>query len=97
MAGILFSYALWHTGSLWWGVGFHMAWDWGQSFLFGVPDSGALSAGRLFATHAAGRTLLSGGVDGPEGSLLLIPVFLLMFLAIRMQPRGAQPPVEPLP
>ena len=95
LAGILFSYALWHTGSLWWGVGFHMTWDWGQSFLFGVPDSGTLSQGRLFETHAVGRTLISGGMDGPEGSLLLIPVFLLMFLAIRLQPKGVQPPVEP--
>ncbi len=94
IAGILFSYALWRTGSLWWGIGFHMTWDWGQSFLYGVPDSGTLSQGRLFATHAAGRTMLSGGVDGPEGSLLLLPIFLLMFLVIRLQPQAGQPPVE---
>ena len=38
-AGVLFSYALWRTGSLWWGIGYHMTWDWAQSFLFGTPDS----------------------------------------------------------
>ena len=97
VAGILFSYALWRTGSLWWGIGFHMSWDWAQSFLFGVPDSGILSAGRMFATHAAGRPLLSGGVDGPEGSLLLIPVLLLVFLVIRMHRQAEQPTVEPEP
>ena len=61
VAGILFSYALWRTGSLWWGIGFHTTWDWAQSFLFGVPDSGALSAGRLLATHAIANPRLSGG------------------------------------
>ncbi len=95
-AGLLFSYALWRTGSLWWGIGFHMTWDWAQSFLFGVPDSGTLAAGRLFATHAVGKPWLSGGVDGPEGSVLGLGMFLLMFLAIRLQPLAPQPPVEPL-
>ena len=70
LAGMVFSYALWHTGSLWWAIGFHMAWDWAQSFLYGVPDSGFLSAGRLLKTHPMGNPLLSGGTTGPEGSVL---------------------------
>ena len=94
LAGILFSYALWRTGSLWWGIGFHMTWDWSQSFLYGVPDSGTLSIGRLFATHAAGNPLLSGGVDGPEGSLLMIPVVLSMFAVLRLYKQAEQPPLE---
>ncbi len=94
-AGILFSYALWRTGSLWWGIGFHMTWDWGQSFLFGVPDSGNLSAGRLFATHAAGHPLLSGGPAGPEGSVLVLPVLLLVAGVIRLHRQAPQPAVEP--
>ena len=93
-AGILFSYALWRTGSLWWAIGFHMAWDWSQSFLYGVPDSGALSAGRLFLTHPIGKPLLSGGVDGPEGSLYVLPTLLLVALIIRFTTKaGAQPPL----
>ena len=97
LAGIVFSYALWRTGSLWWGVGAHMSWDWAQSFLFGVPDSGTLSAGRLFSTHPAGPVWLSGGVDGPEGSVLVIPARLLLLLAVWLHPAGRQPPVEPEP
>ena len=94
-AGILFSYALWRTGALWWGIGFHLTWDWGQSFLFGVPDSGMVTAGRLFATHAAGRTVLSGGTTGPEGSIYVLPVLLLAAVAVRLYPQREQPPVEP--
>jgi membrane protease YdiL (CAAX protease family) len=95
LAGLLFSYALWRTGSLWWAIGFHMAWDWAQSFLYGVPDSGQISAGRLFVTHPAGSAWLSGGVDGPEGSVLVLPTLLLVALVIRFTTRSApQPPLE---
>ena len=76
--GVLCSYALWRTGSLWWSIGFHMIWNWTESFLYGVPDSGALSIGRLLAGHASGNSLLSGGLAGPEGSLLLLPLLSLI-------------------
>jgi len=96
LLGIVFSYALWRTGSLWWAIGFHMFWDWAQSFLFSVPDSGALSAGRLFQSHPRGDQLLSGGSVGPEGSLLVIPTLLLVMLTIRIFTRpDLQPPLKP--
>jgi uncharacterized protein len=97
LAGMLFVVALWRTGSLWWGIGFHMAWDWGQSFLYGVPDSGGLMQGRLFATHATGRILYSGGTVGPEGSVLCIPIFLLAILVLFFTHPSPQPPLETTP
>ncbi len=95
LAGIVFVFALWRTGSLWWGIGFHMAWDWSQSFLYGVPDSGGLLQGRLFATHALGKPLLSGGTVGPEGSVLCIPIFLLTILVLALIHPSPQPPLDP--
>jgi membrane protease YdiL (CAAX protease family) len=97
LAGMVFSYTLWYTGSLWWAIGFHMAWDWSQSFLYGVPDSGFLSAGRLFNTHPTGNPLLSGGTTGPEGSIFVLPAFLIVVLAVRFSQPGVQPELEPLP
>jgi membrane protease YdiL (CAAX protease family) len=98
LAGMVFSYALWHTGSLWWAIGFHMAWDWAQSFLYGVPDSGYLSEGRLFHTHTAGNPLLSGGTAGPEGSVFVLPTLLLVVIIVRFTTRrGEQPDLYPLP
>ena len=77
LAGLLFCLSLWRTGSLWWAIGFHASWDWAQSFLYGVPDSGLMASGHLFATHAVGSTWLSGGATGPEGSVLFLPVALI--------------------
>ena len=74
LIAVVFCLSLWRTGSLWWAIGFHAAWDWAQSFLYGVADSGMLIQGHLFATHPAGRALLSGGLTGPEGSLFILPI-----------------------
>jgi membrane protease YdiL (CAAX protease family) len=98
LAGMLFSYALWRTGSLWWAIGFHMTWDWAQNFLWGVPDSGTITAGRLFQTHPMGSVLISGGSDGPEGSLLVLPTLLAVALIIRFTTKARiQPPMEQEP
>ena len=82
VAGFVFVFSLWRTGSLWWAIGFHSAWDWAQSFLYGTPDSGTVSQGRLLASHAVGARWLSGGTDGPEGSVLVIPVLLVVGVGI---------------
>jgi hypothetical protein len=82
LAGFLFSFSLWRTGSLWWALGFHASWDWAQSFLYGVADSGLMVKGHLFATHPVGRPFLSGGLTGPEGSLLLLPIVAVGAIAI---------------
>lgn len=81
-AGLMFVFSLWRTGSLWWAIGLHTAWDWAQSFLFGVADSGAVSADRLLSTHPVGKPLLSGGATGPEGSIFVLPVMVLITLVI---------------
>ena len=87
-AGLMFAFSLWRTGSLWWAIGLHAAWDWAQSFLFGVADSGSISAHRLLSTHPVGPTWLSGGATGPEGSIFVLPVmFLIVLIAALTLPR----------
>jgi uncharacterized protein len=89
VGGMFFCYGVWRTGSIWWGIGMHAAWDWGQSFLFGVADSGIMVQHRLLAAHPEGKPLLSGGTTGPEGSILVVLVLavgsLIVFLTL---PRG---------
>ena len=97
LAGVAFVVALWRTGSLWWAIGFHMAWDWSQSFLYGVPDSGALVQGRLFATHPLGNPVLSGGTVGPEGSVFCIPILVLIIVVLLFTRPSPQPPLETKP
>lgn len=82
LAGMFFSLSVWRTGSIWWGIGMHAAWDWGQSFLFGVADSGYMAQHHLLATHPQGKPVLSGGATGPEGSIFILAVLALGSLII---------------
>jgi uncharacterized protein len=70
---------LWRTGNLWLAVGAHAGWDWGQSFFFGVNDSGFQAPGHLFNPHLVqGPDWLTGGSVGPEGSVLTLIFWVLM-------------------
>lgn len=89
-ASLVFCFSLWRTGSLWWAVGLHAAWDYGQSVLFGVSDSGALFSRRLLQTHPVGAPLLSGGATGPEGSIFCLVPLLLLVVLIHLTQRSGQ-------
>ena len=41
--GLVFCISLWYTGSLWWAIGFHAAWDWAQTYFYGTSDSGMVA------------------------------------------------------
>lgn len=77
--GLLLLVSLWRTGSLWWALGFHTAWDWAQSFLWGTPDSGLLIRDHFFVTEPTAPALQSGGAAGPEGSIYAIGAYLAAF------------------
>jgi CAAX protease family protein len=74
--GLLFCLFLRRTGNLWMAVGFHAAWDWGQTF-FGVADSGMLSDRSVFHSMFSGPGWLTGGTVGPEASIFT-PIALLV-------------------
>ncbi len=82
LAGMVFCFSLWRTGSLWWAIGFHTSWDWGQSFLYGVADSGTMVEHHLLATHPVGKPILSGGATGPEGSIFIVGILILVSLIL---------------
>jgi hypothetical protein len=77
---LLFCLFLRRTGNLWIPVGFHAAWDWGQTF-YGVPDSGMLPYHSVFASAFSGPRWLTGGIVGPEGSVLC-PIALVVVALI---------------
>lgn len=81
-AGLLFTVSVWRTGTIWWAVGFHAAWDWAQSYFYGTPDSGLTNIGTLMTSHPQGAEWLSGGTTGPEGSVLAIAAMLLSAVVI---------------
>jgi uncharacterized protein len=78
--GFFFCLTLRRTGDLWWAVGFHMSWDWGESYLYSVPDSGTMLPGHLLNSSFHGPAWLTGGSVGPEGSYLVFVVLAALWV-----------------
>jgi membrane protease YdiL (CAAX protease family) len=76
-------YAFRWSGTLWFAIGLHLGWDYFQSFVFGVPDSGILYPGRLMNPTISGPTWLTGGTAGPEASLLEAVLYVIIIVVIR--------------
>jgi uncharacterized protein len=78
--GLFFCLTLRRTGNLWFAIGFHASWDWGESYLYSVPDSGGMVIGHLLRSSLHGSRWITGGSVGPEGSVLVFVVIALTWV-----------------
>ena len=79
--GLLACFLLRRTGNLWMPIGLHMAFDWGETYFYGVADSGQTLPGHLLNSSSSGPAWLSGGTVGPEGSLLCTLLIVVVWLS----------------
>ncbi len=99
LIGLFFCFSLRRTGSLWFAVGFHAAWDYSESFVYSVPDSGIVVHGHLLNSTFRGPAWLTGGRVGPEASAFVFVVVAILLLALHLAyPKARfQPSSERLP
>jgi membrane protease YdiL (CAAX protease family) len=80
--GLLAAFSLRRTGNIWFAIGMHAAWDWGETYFYSVPDSGILAKGHLLNSSFHGPEWLTGGTVGPEASVFAFVVLALSAAAI---------------
>ncbi len=89
LIGLFFALCAFKTGSLWFPIGFHAAWNFLLGSVFSLPVSG-LATFRLLQTEVSGSRWLTGGAFGAEGSLLLTVIIIAMIYVIRQAPDHPQ-------
>ncbi len=82
VVAFFFCFTLKRTGSLWYAVGLHASFDWGETYLYSVPNSGTTMQGNLSHAVLHGPTWLTGGTVGPEGSVFCFVTMGLQFLVV---------------
>lgn len=95
--GFFFCILIRKTGTLWPAIGFHAAWDWGETFFYGVPDSGLVAPGHLFSAQLAGPVWLTGGSVGPEGSWFCVALIVLLCIGASFLPGAKYPNPDAIP
>jgi uncharacterized protein len=76
---LLVCYTVFKTGSLWFGVGLHVAFDFTQLFIIGTKNGNYVPVHHLLNATFPGPAWLTGGVLGTEASVLMYPLFVLAF------------------
>jgi len=82
MIGMVFALTLRRTGNLWLAVGWHASFDFGETFLYSVPNSGMVFDGHLSNASLHGPKWLTGGTVGPEGSVFSFLTMALLALVV---------------
>ena len=80
--GLLGVYSLVRTGSLWFIIGVHAAFDWSISFLYSCPIAGLPAQGHLLDAVVQGPAWVTGGNTGPVGSTITFAVIAIAAGAI---------------
>jgi membrane protease YdiL (CAAX protease family) len=80
------------TGDLWMALGIHSAWNWGEIFFYGIPDSGFPSQGHLLVTRLHGPTWLTGGPFGAEAGWPSIALLIIWIIFFSLWLRGVRYP-----
>jgi uncharacterized protein len=79
LTGLFWCFTLRRTGNLWFAVGMHAAFDFAETFVYSVPDSGTVFPGHLSSATITGPTWLVGGTAGPEASVLDFAMLIAFF------------------
>ena len=90
--GFFFCLTLRRTGNLWFAIGFHTSWDWGETYLYSVPNSGTTATGHLTSSSFQGSRWLTGGSVGPEGSVLVFVLLIALWVVFDRMYREAKYP-----
>jgi membrane protease YdiL (CAAX protease family) len=95
LLGLLLCYSVRRTGSLWFAIGFHGAFNLFSLGLYGSPNTGTQGLPlehHILDTHIAGPAWLTGGPQGLEASWLLPLMVLAMFALLhRLYPQDRFP------
>ncbi len=88
LIGLFLCFTLRRTGSLWFAIGFHFAFDFAALPFFGSPNTGNNghpAPGQLLDGTFHGPDWLTGGVRGVEASLLVFVAIALLFATLHVR------------
>jgi uncharacterized protein len=80
------------TGDLWMPLGIHSAWNWGEVFFYGVPDSGFHGRPHFLNASFHGPDWLTGGTFGQEASWPSLALLAIWGIGFSLWLKGVKYP-----
>ena len=88
LIGVFFAFCYLKTGSLWFPIGFHVAWNFLLGCVFSLPVSG-ISTFRVLDVQSV-EIAATGGAFGLEGSVYLVGILAALLWLMSREPNDAQ-------
>ena len=88
ISGVVLGLMVWRCKSLWMAIAFHTAWNYAQTFVFGLPVAGIVSEKAVFRVSAVCSSLFYDAVAGVEGCLPAFLAELVLCFAILFMTEG---------
>jgi len=82
MSGLMLCHSVIMFHSIWFAVAFHCAWNFFQSFVFGLNNSGGPPPSAFRSWSFTGPIWITGGDVGPEGSIVATLLLVISWLGI---------------
>lgn len=80
--GIFLSYVIYKTKNLWFGIGFHITWNFFEGNVWGFLVSGGNDSNSIYTLKVLNDNIINGGTFGPEGGLTVTVVLIVSMLII---------------
>ena len=96
LIGLFLCLTVRRTGTLWFAIGFHFAFDFAALSLLGAPNTGNMgkaAEGHLLDATFSGPDWLTGGARGIEASALVFVVIALLFSLFHFRHRQVRFPI----
>jgi len=94
VGGIVYTGAFMYTRRIWLALGLHVGWNYFQSGIFGMPNSGTVYKGLIFP-DIQGREWITGGSWGIEASYIAILLVLIAGVYFVIKAKNANQIVLP--
>lgn len=88
ISGVVLGLMVCRCKSLWMAIAFHTAWNYAQTFVFGLPVAGMVSEKAIFRISAVHSSLFYDAVAGVEGCLPAFLTELALCFAILFMTEG---------
>lgn len=92
VTSVLLSLCVWRYDSLWMAMGIHTTWNYTQSLLLGLPNSGIVSEKALLHLDAASDSIFYSTSFGLEGGILavILQLAIVVFIFIEVRRKKQQ-------
>jgi hypothetical protein len=95
VGGIIYTGAFMYTRRIWMALGLHAGWNYFQSGIFGMPNSGTAYKGLIFP-DIQGKEWITGGSWGIKASYIAILVVLIAGVYFIIKAKNANQIVQPV-